>query len=55
MMEREAHYTQGKQPTLSIAITRDGRRAWIVLDRKVAGKREARQVAKKYDATPWNF
>ena len=31
MMEREAHYTQGKQPTLSTAITRDGRRAWIVL------------------------
>ena len=51
----EAHYTQGKQPTLSIAITRDGRRAWIVLDRKVAGKREARQVAKQYGATPWNF
>ena len=55
MMEREAHYTQGKQPTLSTAITRDGRRAWIVLDRKVAGKREARQVAKQYGAMPWNF
>jgi hypothetical protein len=51
----EAHYTQGKQPKLCIASTHNGQRTWHVNNLKVAGKREARQVAKQYDATPWNF
>lgn len=54
MIVREAHYTQGKQPTVQFATTYNGRRLWGST-LKVAGKREARQVAKQYDAKPWNF
>jgi hypothetical protein len=54
MIEREAHYTQGKQPTVQLASTYNHRRLWGRII-KVSGKREARQVAKRYDATPWNF
>ena len=51
----EAHYTNGKQPTLCIAQTVNGNRAWLAIGIKVAGKREARAVAKAHGATPWNF
>lgn len=51
----EAHYTQGKQPTLCIAQTVNGHRVWIAQRIAVAGKRQARQLAKEYNATPWNF
>ncbi len=54
MIIREAHYTQGKQPTVQFATTYNHRRLWGATI-KVAGKREARQVAKQYNATPWNF
>jgi hypothetical protein len=51
----EAHYTTGKQPTLCLATTTNGQRAWLVVGIKVAGKREARKVAAAHGATPWNF
>lgn len=51
----EAHYTTGKQPTLCIAATDNGRRIWIAERLPVAGKREARKLAAQYNATPWNF
>ena len=54
MIIREAHYTQGKQPMVQLASTYNHRRLWGRTF-KVSGKREARQVAKQYDATPWNF
>jgi hypothetical protein len=50
----EAHYTQGKQPTVSFAQTVNGRRAWGET-LPVTGKREARKVAAANNATPWNF
>jgi len=51
----EAHYTQGKQPTVCIARTVNGQREWRLIGIKVSGKREARAVAKAYNAEPWNF
>lgn len=51
----EAHYTTGKQPTLDLAVTTNGNRAWVAIGIKVAGKREARKVAAAHNATPWNF
>jgi hypothetical protein len=51
----EAHYTTGKQPTLCLATTTNGQRAWLTVGIKVAGKREARKVAAVHGATPWNF
>ena len=51
----EAHYTSGKQPTLCIAKTVNGQRNWLKERIPVAGKREARAIAAKFDATPWNF
>ena len=51
----EAHYTQGKLPTLCIATTNNGQRTWLVERIKVEGKREARKVAAHHNATPWNF
>jgi hypothetical protein len=51
----EAHYTTGKQPTVCIAQTFNGDRTWLVTRIPVAGKREARAIAAKYNATPWNF
>jgi hypothetical protein len=51
----EAHYTNGKQPTLCIAQTVNGQRVWLAERIAVAGKREARAVAKAHGATPWNF
>ena len=50
----EAHYTTGKQPTLSIAQTINGRRTWGET-LPVTGKREARKLATTLGATPWNF
>jgi hypothetical protein len=55
MIMLEAHYTQGKQPTLCIAITNNGQRTWVAERIKVEGKREARKVAAQHNATPWNF
>lgn len=52
-----AEYTNGTNrypPTLYINKIVDGRRSNIVAI-TVSGKREARKVAKEYDATPWNF
>ena len=51
----EAHYTTGKQPTLCLARTVNGQRTWIAERLPVAGKREARAVAKAHNAEPWNF
>ena len=51
----EAHYTHGKQPTLDLASTADGRRTWHAIGLKVDGKRHARAVAAAHGATPWNF
>lgn len=51
----EAHYTTGKQPTLDFAITTNGQRAWLQIGVRVAGKREARALAKAHNAEPWNF
>ena len=51
----EAHYTTGKQPTLDIARTVNGRREWLAIGIRVAGKREARKLAATHNATPWNF
>jgi len=53
-MTLEAHYTTGKQPTLSFAITTNGRRDWLDTV-PVAGKREARQVIAARGAVAWNF
>ena len=50
----EAHYTTGKQPTVSFAVTVNGRRTWGETF-PVAGKREARKLAVANGATPWNF
>ena len=54
-MTTEAHYTTGQQPTLCIAVTTNGQRAWLAVGIRVGGKREARKVAAAYGATPWNF
>lgn len=53
-MTLEAHYTTGKQPTVSFAVTVNGRRLWgdVV---PVTGKREARKLCAANGATPWNF
>lgn len=55
----EAHYTNGtknRPATLDIAFTDQfGQRAWLTIGRKVAGKVEARKLAKELGATPWNF
>lgn len=51
----EAHYTSGKRPTVCIAQTVNGNRAWIVERIAVTGKRDARKIAAQYNATPWNF
>lgn len=52
-----AEYTTGTNrypPTLYINRIADGRRSNIFAF-NVSGKREARQLAKHYGATPWNF
>lgn len=52
-----AEYTQGSKrypATLSINRIIDGHRSKVV-GFNVSGKREARQLAKQYGATPWNF
>ena len=52
-----AEYTTGTNrypPTLYINSIVDGRRTKIIAF-NVSGKREARQLAKQYGATPWNF
>jgi hypothetical protein len=52
-----AEYTvrgRGLPATLYINRIMDGRRS-NVFAFNVSGKREARQLAKQYGATPWNF
>lgn len=52
-----AEYTNGTNrypPTLYINQITEGRRSNIIA-LTVNGKREARQLAKEYGATPWNF
>jgi hypothetical protein len=52
-----AEYTSGTNrypATLYINKIVDGRRTNITAF-NVSGKREARQLAKQYGATPWNF
>ena len=52
-----AEYTTGTNrypPTLYINRIADGRRSNVAAF-NVSGKREARQLAKHYGATPWNF
>ena len=52
-----AEYTtrgRGLPATLYINRIIDGRRSNVIAF-NVSGKREARQLAKTYNATPWNF
>jgi hypothetical protein len=52
-----AEFTKGgaRSPsTLDLNRIIDGQRTRMV-SFNVAGKREARQIAKQYGATPWNF
>lgn len=52
-----AEYTNGTNrypPTLYINRIVDGRRTNMAAF-NVKNKREARQLAKQYNATPWNF
>jgi hypothetical protein len=52
-----AEYTTGskvRSPTLQLNRIVDGHRT-PVIGFNVTGKREARQIAKQYNAQPWNF
>lgn len=52
-----AEYTNGsktRSPTLNLNRIIDGHRTRVI-SFNVATKREARQIAKAYMATPWNF
>jgi hypothetical protein len=52
-----AEFTNGgkrRPATLTINVITDGRRRFVT-EQPVAGKREARAVAKALGATPWNF
>lgn len=52
-----AEYTNGgktRPATLRLNRIIDGHRT-PVIGFNVTGKREARQIAKQYGATPWNF
>jgi hypothetical protein len=52
-----AEYTTGsktRSATLHLNRIVDGHRTWGP-GFNVASKREARQIAKQYGATPWNF
>ena len=54
----EAHYTNGSKrrpATLKLAVTVNGHREWSALEHVVAGKAQARKLAKELGATPWNF
>jgi hypothetical protein len=53
----EAHYTNGtktRSATLTFAFRSNGLRIWEA-DQPVAGKAQARKLAKAAGATPWNF
>ena len=53
----EAHFTNGSKARaaeLAIARTENGHREWLSRQ-TVAGKTEARKLAKAAGATPWNF
>ena len=53
----EAHFTSGSKTCpaeLAIAHTANGVRVWMSRQ-AVAGKAEARKLAKAHGATPWNF
>ena len=49
-----AEYTTGKQPMLAITIIANGTRERVSVH-PVKGKREARALALKLNAKPWNF
>ena len=52
-----AEYTNGsktRHPTLDIVRIQNGQRDWL-LTLSVAGKVEARKLAKAHGAKPWNF
>ena len=57
-MTLQAHYANGSKvrpAKLDLATcTDDGHRTWIK-SYQVAGKAEARKIAKLHNATPWNF
>lgn len=57
-MTLQAHYANGsktRSAKLDLATcTDDGHRTWIK-SFEVAGKAEARKIAKLHNATPWNF
>jgi hypothetical protein len=57
-MTLQAHYANGsktRSAKLDLATcTDDGRRTWIK-SFQIAGKAEARKIAKLHNATPWNF
>jgi hypothetical protein len=48
--------SRGRNVPATLCLNRivDGRRSKIIAF-NVSGKREARQLAKQYGATPWNF
>ena len=53
----EAHFTSGSKTRaaeLAIAHTANGGRVWLARQ-AVAGRAEARKLAKEIGATPWNF
>lgn len=47
---------KGRNSPATVVLNRiiDGRRTKVI-GFNVSGKREARQIAKRYGATPWNF
>lgn len=64
-MPLEAHFTNltaaekranpGMKGKLAFALTVAGRRDWLLETVFVAGKPQARDVAVRHNATPWNF
>ena len=48
--------SRGRKAPATLTLNRiiDGRRTKVI-GFNVAGKREARELAKRYGATPWNF
>ena len=54
----EAHYTnasKARPATLQTCVTVNGQRQWSAFEHVVAGKREARALARELNAKPWNF
>lgn len=52
-----AEYTsasKARAAVLTLNVIEDGRRTFV-RDMPVSGKREARELARAFNATPWNF